>query len=88
MVEYRGLQTGIYIPNQFDLIDLNSLAEVVHRTVTTIIKAAMEEHKIDQEIDFTIIRGDRDLALDKDRFDRQNKREKGRTEKQRRWRVS
>ncbi|MEX0955042.1 MAG: hypothetical protein WDZ83_07515 [Rhizobiaceae bacterium] len=87
-VEYRGLQTGIYIPNQFDLIDLNSLAEVVHRSVTTIIKAAMDEHKIDQEIDFTIIRGDRDSALDKDKFDRRNKREKEQAAPKRRWRVS
>lgn len=87
-VEYRGLRAGLYIPSQFDLIDLNSLAEVVHRAVTTIVKAAMEEHKIDQEIDFTIIRGDRDNALDQERFDKRNKREKNQSAPNRRWRVS
>jgi hypothetical protein len=87
--EFRGLQPGVYIPNQFDLIDLNSLAELVHRDVTRIVKAAMEEHKIDQEIDFSIIRGDRERALDSDSFDRRNKQNErqGRTG-QRRWRIS
>jgi hypothetical protein len=73
VTEYRGLEPGVYIPNEYDLIDLNSLIEAVHRCVTVVLKATMEEHKIDQEIDFTIIRGDRDLALDKDRYDRRQK---------------
>jgi hypothetical protein len=77
------------VPNEYDLIDLNSLIEAVHRCVTVVLKAVMEEHKIDQEIDFTIIRGDRDLALDKDRYDRRQKQSgegEGRT--RRRWRVT
>jgi hypothetical protein len=87
--EYRGLQPGVYIPNQFDLIDLNSLAELVHRDVTRVVKGAMEEHKIDQEIDFSIIRGDRERVLDSDNFDRRNKQSErqGRTGT-RRWRIS
>lgn len=84
--EYRGLQAGVYIPNQFDLIDLNSLTELVHRDITRIVKAAMEEHKIDQEIDFSIIRGDREAALDREKYDRRTKQEGRKTE--RRWRIS
>lgn len=89
VVEYRSLTSDIYLPNQFDLIDVDSLTEVVHRHVTIVVKAAMEEHKIDQEIDFTIVRGDRDSALDKDRYDRQSKRDRhGLQAEKRRWRVS
>ena len=84
--EYRGLQSGLYVPNQFDLIDLNSLAELVHRIVTDAVKASMEEHKIDQEVDFTIIRGDRDSVLDRDKFNKTQA--SGRTEKPARsWKI-
>jgi hypothetical protein len=89
MTEYRGLEPGLYVPNEYDLIDLNSLIEAVHRCVTVVLKAVMEEHKIDQEIDFTIIRGDRDLALDKDRYDRRQKQGgEGEARGRRRWRVT
>lgn len=70
ITEYRALKEKLYVPNQFDLIDLNSLSEVAHRVITDELKALMKEHKIDQEIDFQIIRGDRDNALDRERFDR------------------
>lgn len=70
ITEYRALKERLYIPNQFDLIDLNSLSEVVHRVISDELKALMKESKIDQEIDFQIIRGDRDNALDRERFDR------------------
>lgn len=86
LTEYRGLQAGVYVPNQFDLIDLNSLTELVHRDITRIVKAAMEEHKIDQEIDFSIIRGDREAALDREKYDRRTKQEGRKSE--RRWRIS
>lgn len=87
--EYRGLESGLYIPNQFDLIDLNSMAELVHRIVTDAVKASMEEHKIDQEVDFTIIRGDRDAVLDQEKFNRVDKAQaSGRPEKtSRRWKI-
>ncbi len=87
--EYRGLEPGLYVPNEYDLIDLNSLIEIVHRCVTDVLKAMMEEHKIDQEVDFNIIRGDRDNALDRDRYDRRRKqRADGAGTARRRWRVS
>jgi hypothetical protein len=54
------------VPNQFDLMDLNSLTELVHRRIERELKAILKEKAIDQEIDFKIIRGDRDRALDKE----------------------
>ena len=88
-IEYRGLEPGLYVPNEYDLIDLDSLIEIVHRCVGDVLKAMMEEHKIDQEIDFNIIRGDRDNALDRDRYDRRRKqRANGDGAARRRWRVS
>jgi hypothetical protein len=65
-VEYRQLVSGAYVPNQFDLMDLNSLTELVHRRIERELKAILKEKAIDQEIDFKIIRGDRDRALDKE----------------------
>jgi hypothetical protein len=66
-VEYRDLRPATYVPNQFDLIDLSSLSEFVHRRLEREIKAIMKERDIDQEIDFKVIRGDRDRALDQER---------------------
>ena len=87
--EYRGLQAGLYVPNQFDLIDLNGLTDLVHRIVVDLVKASMAEHKIDQEIDFTIIRGDREGVLDQKKFDQLNKAQPSdRADKPaRRWKV-
>jgi len=72
MVEFRELRRGYYVPNQFDLIDLNSLSELVHRRLERELKAILKEKEIDQEIDFRIIRGDRDAALDKSRHGEQD----------------
>ena len=89
VTEYRGLEPGLYLPNEYDLIDLNSLIEIVHRCVTDVLKAMMEEYKIDQEVDFNIIRGDRDNALDRDRYNRRLKqRADGEGATRRRWRLS
>ena len=49
--EYRQLAKGTYIPNQFDLIDLDSLSELVHRRLERELKAILKEKAIDQEID-------------------------------------
>lgn len=91
LFEYCGLQSSLYLPNEFDLIDLNSLIELIHRTVTAVLKAMMEEHKIDQEVDFKIIRGDRDAVLDQERYDHHRKQGniEGAAATQRpRWRVT
>jgi hypothetical protein len=65
VIEFRELRRGFYVPSQFDLIDLNSLSELVHRRLEREIKAILKEKAIDQDIDFKIIRGDRDAALDR-----------------------
>jgi hypothetical protein len=66
-VEFRDLRPSVYVPNQFDLIDLSSLSEFVHRRLEREIKALLKEKAIEQEIDFKVIRGDRDRALDEAR---------------------
>ncbi len=67
LTEFRSLRQGLYVPNQFDLIDLNSLGEFVHRRLVVELKALLREQEIDQEIDFRVIRGDRESALDEKR---------------------
>lgn len=46
-----------------DLADLNCLAEWVHAQLAQIVRRYVKEQQIDQEIDFTIIRGDRKSVL-------------------------
>lgn len=86
-VEFRGLKESLYVPSQFDLIDLNSLSEVVHRAMTTELQALMRENKIEEEVDFQIIRGDRDQALDRGHFDRTVKDRKPKEKSLRKWVV-
>ena len=76
-VEYRDLRPAIYVPSQFDLIDLSSLSEFVHRRLERELKALMKEKAIDQEIDFKVIRGDRDRALDQERHASDEKKSGG-----------
>jgi hypothetical protein len=45
--------------NEYDLTDLNSLAEWTHAQMAQILKHYLKEREIDQEIDFSIIRGER-----------------------------
>lgn len=66
--EFRALVPGTYVPNQLDLIDLNCLSELVHRCMRQEIERLLKEEQIDQEIDFEILRGDRDRALDRKRY--------------------
>jgi hypothetical protein len=65
--EFRDLRPGLYVPGQFDLIDVNSLSEFVHRQVQGEIARSLREREIDQQIDFRVIRGDRERALDRTR---------------------
>jgi hypothetical protein len=43
-------------PGEYDITDANFLLETVHSVVKKVIKRAMADHKIDQEIDFSIVR--------------------------------
>lgn len=80
LIEYRDLVPSAYVPNHFDLIDLSSLSEFVHWRVEKIVKILIEENKIDQEVDFHVIRGDRDDAIDEDKHS-------NKLRKKRRWRY-
>jgi hypothetical protein len=51
-------------PGEYDLVDLNCLLESTHAQLTKVLKHYVKEREIDQEIDFTIIRGDRKGATD------------------------
>jgi hypothetical protein len=67
VTQFVSLEPAIYVPQQFDLMDLNSLSEFVHRAIEQELRAILKEKALDQEIDFEIIRGDRDRALDRSR---------------------
>jgi hypothetical protein len=54
---------GIALVTEYDLIDLNSLTEWAHARVVQVVKQVMAEHKLDQEIDFKILRGERQSLL-------------------------
>jgi hypothetical protein len=58
--QLRTVVTGSERLNEYDIIDLSCLTEWMHRQLVTIIQRLMKERQIDQEIDFQIIRGDRD----------------------------
>jgi hypothetical protein len=47
---------GVQVLTEYDVIDANSLLEWTHRQLVQIVKRLMDERKIDQEIDFQILR--------------------------------
>jgi hypothetical protein len=53
------IESGWHIPNEYDITDTNCLIEWIHAAVTNVTKKILEEYKIDQEIDFKILRGER-----------------------------
>ena len=58
-VSINSVQPGLYRLTEYDLIDLDCLTEWTHARLTTLVKRVMAERQIDQEIDFAIIRGQR-----------------------------
>jgi hypothetical protein len=54
---------GTIRANEYDLIDLNSLTEWAHARIVQVLKQVMAERKLDQEIDFKIVRGERQSLL-------------------------
>jgi hypothetical protein len=53
------IAAGWHVPNEYDVTDANCLLERVHAAVTKVIKQKLADHRIDQEIDFTILREQR-----------------------------
>ncbi len=54
---------GSHQLNEYDVSDSNFLAEWIHEAVKREVKLRMAEHKIDQEVDFTVQRESRKEAL-------------------------
>ena len=48
---------------EYDLIDLNAVTEWTHTRLVNVLRRLVAEHKIDQEIDFQIMRGERQSLL-------------------------
>ena len=46
-------------PNEYDITDANFLIEWVHSVITRVVKSVVKEYQIDQEIDFSILREQR-----------------------------
>lgn len=59
LCQVNTIQAGWHTPNEYDVADANCLIEWVHAAVTRVVKRILAEHRIDQEIDFQILRGER-----------------------------
>ena len=58
-IRLQTVEQTLQRTTEYDLIDLNCLAEWTHAQVTQLLKQFLKERQIDQEIDFSIIRGER-----------------------------
>jgi hypothetical protein len=61
MISLRTIESGYHAYTEYDIFDANCLVEWVHGAMVKVVKKKMAYHKIDQEIDFKIIRGERKL---------------------------
>jgi hypothetical protein len=59
LIRVNTVQRGEQPLTDYDVVDLNCLTEWTHARVVQLVQRLMAERKIDQEIDFRIIRGDR-----------------------------
>jgi hypothetical protein len=59
LIRVNTVQRGEQSLTEYDVVDLNCLAEWTHARIVKLVQRLMSEQKIDQEIDFKIIRGDR-----------------------------
>lgn len=73
---YRTIEPGVQTPTEYDVTDLSCLMEWTHAQLVKILKKLIEEMKIGQEIDFKILRGERQRLTEK-RPERQENRFSG-----------
>jgi hypothetical protein len=59
LVALNTVVSGTQPNTEYDLIDLSTLIEWTHAQLVQVVKQLMEERRIDQEVDFTIQRGQR-----------------------------
>ncbi len=65
LVQINSVEQGYQRVTEYDITDLSCLMERTHAKLTALVKELMEERKIDQEVDFQIVRGERqDLTKD------------------------
>ena len=75
-IEYKSLNAGAHVPSKFDLMELGALAETTHRNIVREIKAFLNEKEIEADLDFQIIRGDRNRALTEGNDEKTKKQKK------------
>lgn len=61
-VRIMTVERGVQSTTEYDLVDMNCLLEWAHAQIVQVLKQYIREREIDQEIDFKIIRGDRQSA--------------------------
>lgn len=73
-VRLMTVEHAVQPTTEYDLIDLNCLAEWTHAQITQVLKHYLKERAIDQEIDFSIIRGERKGLTDSEKKDQKKNR--------------
>jgi hypothetical protein len=69
--QFCSLQSGWHVANEYDVVDLSVITELVHRRLKDELQKIMKERSIEDEIDFTIVRGQRDGLVVKKQEDSQ-----------------
>jgi hypothetical protein len=59
LTQFKTVTNAVQRPNEYDVTDLSCLIEWTHAQLTKLLKQMMAERQIDQEIDFKILRGER-----------------------------
>ena len=67
LIRVNSVERGHQPLTEYDLIDLNCLAEWTHARLIKLLQRRIEERQIDQEVDFKIIRGDRPETDEKEK---------------------
>lgn len=75
-VEICSVRPSAYSFTDFDIIDIDFLVEWTHAHVTKAVKRLMDELNIDQEIDFQIVRGERQGLVDSQRTGQKDRQRK------------
>lgn len=64
--QFCGLEAGWHQTNEYDIVDLNVVTELVHRRLKDELQAILKEMSITDEIDFAIVRGAREGLVKKE----------------------
>jgi hypothetical protein len=59
LTQVNTVRPGFQRLTEYDIVDVNCLLEWTHLQLVQLLQRLMEERKIDQEIDFKILRGER-----------------------------